>query len=123
MIKLGLEEITQLVGGVGALDVLSLTDLRALVGASLGGQHVLGLGVEGVNLALVLLEESGNTGLIDRQRFLGLSGNVADQQFSAVSDINGGDGVEKGVQFHDGLFGGTTSTATAKFGQKEAFGG
>jgi len=72
-------------------------------------------------LALVLLEESGNTGLIDGQRLGFLSGDMADQQFTTVSNINGGDGVEKGVQFHDRLLSGGT-LSTGKFGQNEAFG-
>ena len=54
-------------------------------------------------LALVLLEESGNTGLIDGQRLGFLSGDMADQQFTAVLHIDGSDGIEERVHFHNGL--------------------
>jgi len=119
-----LEESSQRFGGVGALDVLLDADLGALVGTGLGSQHVLGLGVEGVDLALVLLEKAGHAGLFDGQRFLGPGGHVTDQQFTTVGDVDGGDGVEKGVDFHDGLgIGVTASTATAEFGQEKTFAG
>jgi len=99
-------------------------DLGALVGTGLGSQHVLGLGVEGVDLTLVLLEKSGNAGFFNGQGFLGPGGDMADQQFTTVGNIDGGDGIEEGVDFHHGdTFGVTASTAAAEFGQEKTFSG
>merc|ERR1719360_321573 len=51
-IFLSLQKVRKVVGGVGALDILLLADNGLFVKAGLGSEHVLGLGVEGVNLSI-----------------------------------------------------------------------
>jgi hypothetical protein len=118
------EELGQLVGGVRALDVLPGADLGLLVGAGQSSELVLSAGMDGVDSSLSVLEELDNTGLIGVQFIDGFSDNMADQKFATVSQVDGGNGIEKDVHLgrpEGGGLGITTSTASAKFGQDKAF--
>jgi hypothetical protein len=120
------EELGQLVGGVRALDVLPGADLGLLVGAGQSSELVLSAGMDGVDSGLSVLEELDNTGLIGVQFIDGFSDNMADQKFATVSQVDGGNGIEKDVHLgrsEGGGLGITTSTASAKFGQDKAFSG
>lgn len=120
------EEVGQLVGGVGALDVLPDTDLGLLVGAGQSSKLVLSAGMDGVDSGLAVGEELDNAGLISVQFLDGLSDDMADQELATVSQVDGGDGIEEDIHLAgtEGLLLGiTTSTATAKFGEDKALSG
>ena len=115
-----LQQLGQFVGGVGAFGVLLDADGGFLVVAGLGGQHVLGLGVEGIDLSVEGLEEVDNSGFFNGQGSLVLGVDVADQEFAAVGDVDGSDGIEEGVHGEDGGFVGR-SLASGEFGKDETF--
>jgi len=111
-----------LVGGVGAFDVLSDTDSGFLVKAGLGSQHILGLSVEGIDLSVERSEKFDNSGFFNGQIGLVFGMDIADQELATVGNINGGDGIEKRVDFESGNIVGR-SFAAGQFSQDEAFGG
>ena len=117
-----LQQAGQLVGFIGAFNVLSDTDSGFLVKAGLGSQHILGLSVEGIDLSVERSEKFDNSGFFDGQ-ISGIFGmNIADQKFATVSDINGGNGIKKRIDFESGHIIGR-SFATRQFSQDESFSG
>ena len=116
------QQVGQLVGFIGAFDVLSDTDSGFLVKAGLGSQHILGLSVEGIDLSVERSEKFDNFGFFNGQ-ISGIFGmDIADQEFATVGDINGGNGIEKRIDFERGnIIGG--SLAAGNFSQDEAFSG
>jgi len=110
----------ELTSGVGTSLVLKSADLGFLVETSLSGKHILGLGMEGINFAIERFEKFDNTGFLNGQIGLVFGGNMADQEFTTVSQVDGGDGIEKGIHFEGADRVGVT-LATGKIGQKETF--
>merc|ERR1719360_22832 len=83
-IFLSLQKVRKVVGGVGALDILLLADDGLFVKAGLGSEHVLGLGVEGVNLSIEAPEKFDNS-VVNSASFLAWTWQTNNFPQSAIS--------------------------------------
>ena len=82
------QQFGEVFSGVGAPLVLNSANFGFLESTSLSGKHVLGLSVEGINFAVERFEQFDNSGFFYGQVGFVFSGDMADQKFTTVSQID-----------------------------------